>query len=187
MSQINEQVLQDILTAATYKRLDLSIIKPAPYNPRADLTPEDPEYQQIKASILNHGLLQPIVYNEQTGNAVGGNQRLKILKELGVQETTCAVIHVPLLREMEISVALNKLGNLWNREKLREIMLQFKDQDYDATRSGFDQSEIDRLTADLDVTVAGFFQQDEDEEEKPQKEKPQHTYKCPHCGEVFTQ
>lgn len=186
MSQINEQILQDILTAATYKRLDLDIIQPAPYNPRADLTPDDPDYQRIKQSIIDHGLLQPIVYNEQTGNAVGGNQRLKILREMGVKKATCAVIRVPLLREMEISVALNKLGNLWNREKLRDIMLQFKDQDYDATRSGFDQDEIDRLTADMDVTVSSFFQ-DEERQDKPVKEKPVHTYKCPHCGEIFTQ
>ena len=64
-------------------------------------------------------------------------------------------------------------------------MLQFKEQDYDATRSGFDQSEIDRLTADMDVTVSSFFQ-DEEEDEKPAKEKPTHTYKCPFCGETFT-
>ena len=139
MSEISKQILKDILNAAEYRRIALDQITPAPYNPRVDLTPNDPEYQKIKRSIQDHGLLQPIVYNEQTGNAVGGNQRLKILKEMGINDAVCAVIHVPLLREMEICVALNKLDNLWDREKLREIMIPFKDDDYDVSRTGFDQ------------------------------------------------
>ncbi|MBR3741020.1 MAG: ParB N-terminal domain-containing protein [Selenomonadaceae bacterium] len=185
MSQINEQILADILSAATYERISLDIIKPAPYNPRVDLTPEDPEYQRIKRSIIDHGMVQPIVYNQQTGNAVGGNQRLKILKELGIKDAVCAVVRMPLIREMEASVALNKLGNLWNREQLREIMLQMKENDYDVTRTAFDQAEIDSITQDLNITVSGFFE-DQDQEETQQKEKPVHQYKCPYCGEVFT-
>lgn len=181
MSEISKQILKDILNAAEYRRIALDQITPAPYNPRVDLTPNDPEYQKIKRSIQDHGLLQPIVYNEQTGNAVGGNQRLKILKEMGINDAVCAVIHVPLLREMEICVALNKLDNLWDREKLREIMIQFKDDDYDVSRTGFDQYEFDQLTQEMNMTVSGFFQ----DQEQETKEKAIHTYKCPHCGEVF--
>ena len=113
MSKMTDQILRDILGAAEYRTMQLDQITPAPYNPRVDLTPEDPEYQKIKSSILDHGLIQPIVYNEQTGNAVGGNQRLKILKDIGITQAVCAVIRVPLVREMEISVALNKHDNLW--------------------------------------------------------------------------
>lgn len=185
MSQMDEQILRDVLSAATYKRMSLDIITPAPYNPRADLTPEDEEYQQIKRSILDHGFLQPIIYNEQTGNAVGGNQRLKILLEMGIKDAVCAVVRLPLVQEMQVSVALNKLGNLWNREKLRDIMLQMKESGYDTTRTAFSESEIERLTQDMNTTVAGFFQDDQ-EDDSEKKEKPVHTYKCPFCGEVFT-
>ena len=182
MSEITKQILKDILNAAEYRKIQLDQITPAPYNPRVDLTPQDPEYQKIKRSIQDHGMLQPIVYNEQTGNAVGGNQRLKILKEMGIKEAVCAVIHVPLIREMEICVALNKLDNLWDREKLREIMIQFRDEDYDVFRTGFDQDEFEQLTQEMNMTVSGFFQE---QEQETQKDKPIHTYKCPHCGEVF--
>lgn len=182
MSKISDQILKDILEAAEYKTLALDQITPAPYNPRLDLTPEDPEYQKIKKSILDHGLIQPIVYNEQTGNAVGGNQRLKILKDLGVEKAVCAVIRVPLVREMEISVALNKHDNLWDREKLREIMIQFKNEGYDPSRTAFDQYEFEQLSQEMNISVSGFFQE---EEKEVKDEKVKHTYKCPHCGEVF--
>ena len=177
-----DQVLSDILNAAEYREMRLEDIHPAEYNPRVDLTPEDTEYKRIKRSILDHGLLQPIVYNEQTGNAVGGNQRLKILKELGIEKAVCAIIKVPLIREMEISVALNKHDNLWDREKLREIMLQLKQDQYDPERTGFDRQEFEQLTQEMNLSVGDFFQ---DEEEKEQKDKPIRTYRCPHCGEVF--
>lgn len=181
MSQYDEQILKDVLEAAEYKEIDISQITPAPYNPRADLKPEDPEYQTIKKSILDHGFIQPIVYNKRTGNAVGGNQRMKILKELGVEKTVCAVIDVPLVREMEISIALNRHDNLWDREKLREIVIQLQEDGYDATSTGFDQQEIDDLAKEMHDSISGFF----DQKTGPTKEKAIHTYKCPFCGETF--
>lgn len=182
MSKITKQILSDILNAAEYRRMKIDTIKPAPYNPRVDLQPDSREYQDIKNSILNHGMIQPIVYNKRTGNAVGGNQRLKILKELGRKEITCAVIDVPLMREMEISVALNKLDNLWDREKLRDIMIHLKENDYDPTKTAFDQHEVDKLTQDMNQSIEDFFE-DEDIEPKAETVKK---YQCPYCGTVFT-
>lgn len=186
MSKMSEQMLFDILNAAEYKRMPLADIQFAPYNPRVDLTPDDPEYQDIKRSILDHAMVQPIIFNKRTGYAVGGNQRLKIIRDdMGVEEATCAVVDLPLVREMEASAALNKLGNLWDREKLREIMLQMKEADYDVTATGFSDAEIDEITKDMSAAISDFFT-DDDEEESTAKDKPVHTYKCPHCGEVFT-
>lgn len=185
MSKMTEQVLFDILNAAEYKRIALDQIQFAPYNPRADLQPDDPEYQQIKDSIINHGMVQPIIYNEQTGNAVGGNQRLKIIRDdMGVKEAICAVVRMPLVREMEASVALNKLGNLWDREKLRDIMIHMRQINYEWSRTAFSKEEVDEITQDMEMTVAGFFQEDDDETSS--KEKKVRKYKCPFCGEVFT-
>lgn len=179
---MNEQIVRDILNAAEYKKMKLDDITPAPYNPRVDLKPEDAEYKAIKRSIQDHGFIQPIVYNEQTGNAVGGNQRLKILKELGVTEAVCAIIRVPLVREMEISVALNKHDNLWDREKLRDVMLQLKEAKYDVLKTAFDQLEFEQLTQELGSNISSFFEEEQQEDQKPKKA---HRYKCPYCGEIF--
>ena len=60
-------------------------LKPAIYNPRLDLQPEDKEYQDIKRSIVEFGLVEPLVVNGARGREgiiIGGHQRYKILKEL---------------------------------------------------------------------------------------------------------
>lgn len=54
-------------------------INAAAYNPRADLQPGDPEYEKLRRSIESFGYVEPIVWNERTGNMVGGHQRYKIM------------------------------------------------------------------------------------------------------------
>ena len=56
-------------------------IKTAKYNPRKDLQPGDPEYEKLKASLQEFGVVDPLVWNKRTGNLVGGHQRLKVLLE----------------------------------------------------------------------------------------------------------
>ncbi len=51
------------------EKISIDKIKPAKYNPRKDLKPEDEEYKKIEQSINNFGLVQPLVWNKQTGNA----------------------------------------------------------------------------------------------------------------------
>lgn len=48
-------------------------LKPADYNPRRDLQPEDAEYQKLRRSIEEFGYLEPIIWNERTGNVVVGH------------------------------------------------------------------------------------------------------------------
>ncbi|MFK4171103.1 hypothetical protein ACI2LM_33205 [Paenibacillus lautus] len=47
-------------------------INAAAYNPRVNLQPGDPEYEKLKRSIEEFGYVEPIVWNERTGNMVGG-------------------------------------------------------------------------------------------------------------------
>ncbi len=71
--------------------MDIKDILPAPYNPRK-ITKE--MLEQLKASIRDDGYLEPIVVNKRTGFVVGGNQRLKALKELGVKKVPVHLIDV---------------------------------------------------------------------------------------------
>lgn len=70
----------------------VSDIKPSPYNPRIDLKEGDKEYEKIKNSIKEFGLVEPIVVNKLTGNIVGGHQRFKVIKELGYEEIPVSVV-----------------------------------------------------------------------------------------------
>jgi ParB-like chromosome segregation protein Spo0J len=74
------------------KRIRLININPAPYNPRRDLQPGEPEYENLKRSIETFGLVEPLVWNERTGNLVGGHQRLKVLLAQGVEEAEVSVL-----------------------------------------------------------------------------------------------
>ena len=56
-------------------------LKPAKYNPRLDLQPDDKEYQDIKRSIVEFTLVEPLVINKDMV-IIGGHQRLKVLKDL---------------------------------------------------------------------------------------------------------
>lgn len=177
-------LIAKILSAATYQKMKLADMTPAPYNPRTDLQPEDEEYQQIRASIINHGLLQPMVYNKRTGHVAGGNQRRKILMDGGVEECTCIVIDVSLQQEKRINLALNKIGNMWDQPKLRDIFSKLEEEDYDLSKTAFTDNEVAKLMMDMEASVDSFFQDDEEDEESKQKKVRQ--YKCPFCGEVFT-
>ena len=57
------------------QKVPVEKLKPAKYNPRKDLKPGDPAYEKIKRSMTTYGYVDPVIWNEVTGNIVGGHQR----------------------------------------------------------------------------------------------------------------
>ena len=64
------------------QKIKITELKPAEYNPRKELTPADPEYQQLKKSIVEFGYVVPVVINSDM-TVIGGHQGLKVLEDLG--------------------------------------------------------------------------------------------------------
>ena len=64
-------------TQMNLQRIPIEKLKPAKYNPRKDLKPGDPAYEKIKRSLNDYGYVDPVIWNEVTGNIVGGHQRQK--------------------------------------------------------------------------------------------------------------
>lgn len=62
--------------------MNLQELTPAGYNPRVKLKPGDPEWEALNESIQEFGYILPIIWNEDTGNIVGGNQRRNILQRV---------------------------------------------------------------------------------------------------------
>ncbi len=58
--------------------MNIMDLKPAEYNPR---TISDDQLERLKKSLEEFGDLSGIVFNRQTGNLVGGHQRLKVIPE----------------------------------------------------------------------------------------------------------
>ena len=127
------------------QKIDAARLNPAPYNPRKDLKPGDKEYEKLKRSIEQFGTVEPVVWNKQTGNVVGGHQRLKILLDMGQTLIDCVVVDMDAQREKALNLALNRITGEWDEDKLASLMADFDASDFDVSLTGFDAPEIDAL------------------------------------------
>ncbi|MBY9081011.1 DNA modification methylase [Paenibacillus sp. HN-1] len=134
------------------KTISIDRINAAAYNPRANLKPGDPEYEKLRRSLNEFGYVDPIVWNEQTGNMVGGHQRYKVLvNEQGCTELAVSVVDLDPERERLLNLALNKVSGRWDDEALARLLGELQQGSLDISLSGFDADEIDELIAEFTV------------------------------------
>ena len=119
----------------------------AAYNPRINLMPGDAEYDNLRDNIKDFGFIIPIIWNERTGNVVGGHQRLTVLENEGVEEVEVSVVDLDDKQEKQLNIALNKIDGEWDNDMLAELLVELGD---DAGRTGFSQYEIDQITNNID-------------------------------------
>jgi DNA modification methylase len=130
------------------RRIPISSIIPAPYNPRVTLGPNDPEYRAISRSIDEFDNVSPIVWCKRTGHAVGGNQRLAVLKARGATHLDVCVVDLSLEKEKALNLALNKIAGRWDDDKLSALLTELVAcPELDVTCSGFSMPEIQDLVA----------------------------------------
>lgn len=89
------------------RTLPIEQLLEAPYNPRTVLKPTDPAYRKLKTSLAEFGLVEPLIWNEETAHVVGGHARLRILKELQWAEVSVSVVRLTPEREKALNVVLN--------------------------------------------------------------------------------
>ena len=131
------------------RKVKITDLTPADYNPRQDLKPEDREYKKIERSLEEFGYVEPIVWNEATGNVVGGHQRLKMLIAAGETETTVSVVNLSDHDEKILNVALNRIVGRWDNTKLKDILSELQEQgELDLT--GFEEWELEALNMEYD-------------------------------------
>ena len=111
------------------RKVPVGQLNPAPYNPRRDLQPGDPAYEKLSRSINEFGCVEPIVWNERTGNVVGGHQRLKVLRESGLSEVEASVVDLDPDREKALNLALNKITGSWDDTRLAELLRELEGED----------------------------------------------------------
>jgi len=100
----------------------ISELNPAKYNPREI---SDESLKGLKASLQRFGCVEPIIWNEKTGNVVGGHQRLKVID---TEETEVVVVDLDEIEEKALNVALNnpEIQGKWNYEKLGILLPELK-------------------------------------------------------------
>jgi len=131
------------------KGIAIEKLNPAKYNPRKDLQPDDPEYQKLLKSITEYSLVEPLVWNEKTGNLVGGHQRLKVLKDLGYTEVEVSVVNLPSVKEKALNIALNKISGEWDFPKLKDLLQELDTGEFDIEITGFNEQELEDLMTQI--------------------------------------
>jgi ParB-like chromosome segregation protein Spo0J len=86
------------------------------------------EYEKLKQSILRFGLVDPLVINPQN-EVIGGNQRLKVLRELGWDEVDVVVVDLPKEKEKALNIALNKIKGEFDEDLLKVFALDLEPAD----------------------------------------------------------
>ena len=84
--------------------MKIADLKDAPYNPRKI---SDEAYRGLASSIEEFGLVQPIIFNIRTQHVVGGHQRLRYLRERGIEDAQVIVVDLPEDREKALNIVLN--------------------------------------------------------------------------------
>lgn len=131
------------------RTLKAAQLRAAPYNPRRDLQPEDAEYQKLRRSIEEFGYVEPIIWNERTGNVVGGHQRLKVLLEQGAEEIEAVVVDLDEKEEKILNVLLNKVKGRWDIGKLADLLEQLNEAG-EMEVTGFEEWELQSLLMQYD-------------------------------------
>ena len=148
-------------TAATRKIAELTEY---PNNPRAV---NKKAFKKLIENIRENGYTNRLIINSNDV-VLGGNQRLKALKELGYTEIDVLVPNVSLTKEQEerINVTDNIATGAW---------------DFDRLSGCFDAEQLIDWGMQPEMLGKSHF----DFNEEPEKIKEKKTKTCPSCGEIL--
>ena len=134
-----------------FERRKLADLHPAEYNPRKKLTPEDPEYIQIRNSLNEFGYADPIVINAD-GTIIKGHQRRTVMMDLGYVEAEVIVLDIQdKAKEKALNIALNKITGKWDNAILKDLLVELDLEGYDFTVTGFQRPDLEDLIQQLDI------------------------------------
>jgi ParB-like chromosome segregation protein Spo0J len=128
----------------TVEWIESDKLKPAPYNPRKDLQPEDLEYIKIWKSINEFGLVDPLVVNKDH-TIISGHQRFKVLQDAGFDKVPCSMVDLDKTKEKALNIALNKITGGWDFPKLTDLLIELDAGDLDMEAVGYSTDELAEL------------------------------------------
>ena len=91
-------------------------------------------------------MVEPLVWNEATGNLVSGHQRLKICIARGLTEVTCSVVNMDdPKKEIALNIALNNPYGKWDFPKLKDAIAEIDTGGFDIDITGFGQDDLNNM------------------------------------------
>lgn len=155
-----------------FERRKLADLRPAEYNPRKKLTPEDKEYQEIKRSILEFGYADPIVVNYD-GTIIKGHQRRTVMMDLGYEEAEVIVLDIrDKTKEKALNTALNKITGKWDNQLLKDLLVELDLEGYDFSVTGFQRTDLEDLIQLTDIPPEAQEDDFDPDEEAEKIEEP---------------
>jgi DNA modification methylase len=118
----------------------------APYNPRR-IEPE--QLAALRRSLRTFGAVEPVVANRRSGRIVGGHQRVKAAEAEGIETLPVVWVDLDETGERQLNLALNKISGEWDEDKLGALLLDLTAAGADISLTGFDDSELQKILADL--------------------------------------
>lgn len=108
------------------------------------------ERKKLTKSIDEYGYVAPVIVNRHNNHIVGGNQRVKILEDLGYKEIDVIYINEPNLeREKALNISLNKNSGDWDIGKLEDLLVDLELSDVDLDLTGFDNLDFKEFNFDI--------------------------------------
>ena len=133
------------MTDIAITQVATDILLPAHYNPREI---DDASFARLKRGIESFGLVDPIIARRSDNMVIGGHQRLRAATDLKL--ATVPVVYLDEIADDEaaaLNVLLNNPGaqGEWEFSKLADLISELDANGFDATLTGFDPDEIEKL------------------------------------------
>jgi ParB-like chromosome segregation protein Spo0J len=157
----------------------ISDLIPAPYNPRQSTAKQE---KHLKESLEKFGLVEPIIFNKQTGYIVGGHFRVRELKKLGIKEIECVIVDLNEEDEKELNIRLNANTGSWDWDTLANDWDVVDLEAWGLDIPQFDTVEEEELE-DLSDKIKSMFKievicKDEQEQERTYNKLIEQNYEC---------
>jgi hypothetical protein len=159
------------------KRVPISSVIPWEDNPRG-IRVED--YERLKKQILELGVYKPLVVCQEKGKYIvlGGNMRIRALKELGVKEIEISIVEAKTqAQKIKFALSDNDRAGFYEEDKLAELVIP------EMANLDLSEFKIDLgLPIDLKGVVEKFGPDLGEPNEREYDENIGTKNECPKCG-----
>lgn len=123
--------------------IKVSEVKLNDYNPRKI---SEKDFNNLKKSLKEFGILRPLIINKQSNNLISGHQMLKAAIELKIEELPVQYVELSDAKERALNLAMNKISGEFEEDKLIELIQQINEKNEDVIGlTGFSTEEITYL------------------------------------------
>lgn len=149
----------------------LNTLNPDPENPRSH---DERNLDAIKASLREHGQVEPLLVQKSTKMVIAGNGRMMAMKALGWGEAHVVMLDVDDVKARKLSIQLNRTGELagWDEATLTKHLQALGElADFSIEGMGFGDDELEQLVAAYgdEAIDLGMEPPEDDGERKPNK------------------